>query len=155
MADVTIRRAGAADALIVAALHLQFALELGMPSEPGYLDRFADTWLAERPDRPTWIAESRGAHAGLLVTRRIRPLPWPGRPEVSWLYLSTLFVAHDHRQRGVGQALVEGMADWARSTDIAWIRLNAPAEDAREFYGRLGFASPDRLMEYDLREDRG
>ena len=42
MAEVTIRRASADDALIVAALHLQFARELGMPSETGYLDRFVD-----------------------------------------------------------------------------------------------------------------
>ena len=53
MAEVTIRRAGAGDALIVAALHLQCARQAGMPAEPGYLDRFADAWLAERPDRPT------------------------------------------------------------------------------------------------------
>ena len=118
MAEVTIRRASADDALVVAALHLQFARELGMPSETGYLDRFVDAWLAERPDRPTWIAESRGEHAGILETRRIRALPWPGRRDVSWLHVGGLFVAPGCRDRGVGRALTEAMIEWSRTTDV-------------------------------------
>jgi GNAT superfamily N-acetyltransferase len=152
MAEVTIRRAGADDAYIVAALHLQFARELGMPSESGYLDRFVDAWLADRPDRPTWIAESRGEHAGILETRRIRALPWPGRKDVSWLHVGGLFVASGHRDRGVGRALTEAMIEWSRTTDVKWIRLNAPDVRAQEFYERLGFRSPGRLMEFDLRD---
>lgn len=152
MAEVTIRRAGADDALVVAALHLQFARDLGMPAELGYLDRFARAWLTERADRPTWIAESGGEHAGILETRRIRPMPWPGRPDVSWLHVGALFVVPAHRDRGVGRALTEAMIEWSRGTDVRWIRLNAPDEPAQEFYARLGFRSPDRLMELDLRE---
>jgi GNAT superfamily N-acetyltransferase len=152
MAEVTIRRAGADDAFIVAALHLQFARELGMPSEPGYLDRFVDALLQERPDRPTWIAESRGEHAGILETRRIRALPWPGRRDVSWLHVGGLFVAPTCRDRGVGRALTEAMIEWSRSTDVKWIRLNAPDAQAQEFYARLGFSSPGTLMEFDLRD---
>jgi GNAT superfamily N-acetyltransferase len=152
MAEVTIRRAGADDAFIVAALHLQFARELGMPSEQGYLDRFVDAWLQERPDRPTWIAESRGEHAGILETRRIRALPWPGRRDVSWLHVGGLFVAPSCRDRGVGRALTEAMIEWSRSTDVKWIRLNAPDARAQEFYERLGFTSPGTLMEFDLRD---
>lgn len=150
MADVVVRRAGVKDAFIVAALHLQFAIELGMQSEPGYLDRFVDAWLAERPDRPTWIAESRGEHAGLLETRRIRALPWPGRQDVSWLHVGGLFIVPASRDRGVGQALTEAMIEWSRSTDVKWIRLKAPDEESQQFYERLGFSSPGRLMEFDL-----
>ncbi|HET7399960.1 MAG TPA: GNAT family N-acetyltransferase [Intrasporangium sp.] len=154
MAEVIIRRAGADDALIVAALHLQSARGLGLPPEPGYLDRVADVWLSERPDRPTWIAQSRGEHAGLLEARRIRPLPWPGRPDISWLHVGVLFVGADHRGRGVGRALVEAAIEWCRTTDVKWIRLAAPDAAAKEFYERLGFTAPGRLMEYDLRDPR-
>ncbi len=154
MAEVVIRRAGPDDAFVVAALHLQFARELGMPSEQGYLDRFVDAWLADRPDRPTWIAESRGEHAGLLETRRIRALPWPARADVSWLHVGGLFVAPTCRDRGVGRALTEAMIEWARTTDVKWIRLNAPDAQAQEFYERLGFSSPGRLMEFELRESQ-
>src|SRR6476660_3212973 len=141
MAEVTIRRASADDALVVAALHLQFARELGMPSEPGYLDRFVDAWLAERPDRPTWIAESRGEHAGILETRRIRALPWPGRRDVSWLHVGGLLVAPTCRDRGVAPAMTETIIQLSRTTDFKWIRLTAPDAQAQEFYARLGFSS--------------
>ncbi|MCU1536900.1 MAG: GCN5-related N-acetyltransferase [Humibacillus sp.] len=151
MAEVLIRRAGPDDALVVAALHLQFARGLGMPSEPGYLDRFVDAWLASRSDRPTWLAESRGEHAGLLETQRLRPLPWPGRPDVSWLHVGGLFVAPTCRDRGVGRALTEAMITWARTSDVRGIRVNAPDDPAREFYERLGFTSPGRLLELELR----
>lgn len=152
MAEVTIRRAGADDALVVGALHLQLARERGMPSEVGYLDRFVDAWLAERPDRPTWIAQSRGEHAGLLETRRIRTLPWPGRADASWLHVGALFVAPGHHDRGVGRALTEAMIEWARTTDVRWVRVGADDTRAEEFYARLGFGSPGRLMEFDLGE---
>ncbi|MDC5697170.1 GNAT family N-acetyltransferase [Intrasporangium calvum] len=152
MADVVVRRAGADDAFIVAALHLQFARELGLPSEPGYLDRFVDAWLGERPDRPTWIAEARSLHAGILETRRIRALPWPGRKDVSWLHVGGLYVIPDCRDLGVARALTETMIEWSRSTDVKWIRVNAPDEQEQQFYERLGFDSPGRLMEFDLRD---
>lgn len=151
MGDVTIRRAAGDDALIVAALHLQFARDLGMPPERGFLDRVAESWRAEAADRPTWIAERSGEHAGLLETRRIRRLPWPGRPDSSWLHVDALFVPAGHRGQGVGRALVDAMVGWAGATDVRFVRLNAPEEPARRFYAHLGFRSPLRLMELDLR----
>ncbi|MDN5766600.1 MAG: GNAT family N-acetyltransferase [Humibacillus sp.] len=152
MGEVTIRRAGADDAFVVAALHLQSARDLGMPSEPGFLDRFVDVWLRERPDRPTWIAQHDGEHAGILETRRLRTLPWPARPEASALHVENLFVAPTHRGTGVAQALAEAMIEWAHSTDVTSVRAMAANDRDRELYDRLGFSSPGRLMEFDLRE---
>ena len=152
MPEVLIRRAGPDDAFVVAALHLQFARELGMPSEPGYLDRFVDAWLADLPDRPTWVAEGGGEHAGLLETRRVRALPWPGRADVSQLHVGGLFVVPSCRGRGVGRALTEAMIEWARTTDITGVRLNAPDAQAQAFSERMGFSSPGRLMELELRD---
>ncbi|MEO7447623.1 MAG: GNAT family N-acetyltransferase [Humibacillus sp.] len=154
MPEVLIRRAGPDDAFVVAALHLQFARELGMPSEPGYLDRVVDAWLADHPDRPTWVAQSRGEHAGLLETRRIRALPWPGLADDSWLHVGGLFVAPSCRGRGVGRALTEAMIEWGRMTDITSVRLTAPDVGAQAFYERMGFRSPGRLMELELRDSQ-
>lgn len=151
MPDVRIRRAGTEDALVVAALHLQSARDLGQPSEPGFLDRFAEVWLASRPDHPTWIAESRGEHAGVLSTRRLRPLPYPGRPDISWLYVGTAFVAPEHRKRGIGRALIEGMLEWCRTTDVKWVRLSVDPSQ-HEYYRRLGFTPARTVLEYDLRD---
>ena len=151
MADVVIRRAGVEDAFIVAALRLQFARDLGMPSEPGFLDRAADAWLADEPRRPTWIAEREGQHAGVLETAQVPRPPWPGRPDASWLHLDALFVASSHRGHGVARALLEAMSGWARATDVRFVRVNAPEEATRRLFAHLGFRSPHRLMELDLR----
>lgn len=151
MPDVRIRRAGAADALIVAALHLQSARDLGHQGEPGFLDRFADAWLATQSDHPTWIAQSQGEHAGVLCTRRLRPLPFPRRPEMSWLYVGTVFVAPAHRKRGIHRALIEAMLEWSRSADVKLVRLNAD-DPQHPFYRSLGFTLADTILEYDLRE---
>ncbi len=151
MSDVRIRRAGPDDALVVAALHLQSARDLGHPGEPGFLDRFADAWLATRREHPTWIAESDGEHAGVLSARRLRPLPFPGRPDVSWLYVGTAFVVPAYRKLGIGRALIEGMLEWCRTTDVKWVRLNVDPSQ-HEFYRSLGFAPASTILEYDLRE---
>lgn len=151
MNDLRIRRAVADDALLVGALHLQCAREQGLGPEPGFLDRFANRWLAERHDRPTWIAERDREHAGVLETRRVRALPWPGRPDTSWLHVGLVFVRPDHRRQGVGRTLVEAMTMWARDTDISWARLSAPEPDLRAFWRAVGFTSPNRLLELDLR----
>lgn len=151
MGAATIRRAAVGDALIVAALHLQYARELGLPPERGFLDRVAEAWLADLANRPTWIAERDGEHAGILETSRVRRLPWPSRPDASWLHVDALFVVPDHRGHGVGRALVEAMVGWARETDVQVARLNAPEDGGRRFFSHLGFTSPRRLMELDLR----
>jgi GNAT superfamily N-acetyltransferase len=158
MGEVTIRRAGVDDALIVAALHLQLARERGMPPEPGFLDRFVDAWLSARADRPTWFAECRGEHAGVLESGRVRSLPWPGRPDSGWLQVDVLFVTPAQRGRGVGRALMEGMLHWARGTDVRVIRLDlsevpdVPDDPARGFPEHFGFESTHRVMELDLRK---
>ena len=151
MADVVIRRAGVDDAFIVAALHLQYARDLGMPPERGFLDRYVDGWVAAIADRPAWFAEWRGEHAGLLETTVVRRPPWPGRPETRWLHVDALYVPPPHRGERIGRALVDAMADWARGEGVASIRLNVPEESARGFFSHLGFRSPRRLMELDLR----
>ena len=152
MGEVTIRRAGADDAFVVAALHLQSARDVGMPSEPGFLDRFVDVWLQERPDRPTWLAQCEGEHAGILETRRLRSLPWPTRAEASALHVENLFVGPAHRGLGVEAALAEAMIEWARRTDVTRVRATAVDDRTHQFYDRLRFSSSGRLMEFDLRE---
>jgi GNAT superfamily N-acetyltransferase len=153
MADVRIRRAGADDAYVVAALHVQVARDLGLPSEHGFLDRFASAWLERRPDHPTWIAESGGQHAGLLSARRLRSLPFPGRPDTSRLDVETLFVGPDHRGHGVGRSLVEGLLEWCHETGVASVRVTADAS-SRPFFLRLGFAEADTVLEYVMTESR-
>ena len=150
MTEASIRRAGTADAFVVAALHLQLARDLGATPEPGYLDRFADAWLRDRPDRPTWIAESDGQHAGILLARRLRSLPWPHRPDASRLHVEALFVVPAHRRRGTGRALLEGAVEWARTTEVTGIHLEVPDLAASAVARSAGFVADDGHVRFDL-----
>lgn len=119
-----IRQAGAADALLVGALVIQAARAEGLDPGPGFLDRFADTWLEYRDQHPAWWAELDGRHAGLLLTARTRPLPWPGRTGGGVLRAERLFVSADLSQRGIAESLRAAAREWATTRGMDWVDLD-------------------------------
>ena len=59
-------------------------------------------------------------------------------------YLSMVAVAHGHRCRGLGRALVEHII--GDDADITWV-LRAGREGAVEFFNKLGFSASTDAME--------
>jgi GNAT superfamily N-acetyltransferase len=115
VADARIRTAGPEDALIVAALTLQCARDRGGSAEPGFLDRFAGAWAAQRHSHPVWIAEAGDQHAGFLQAVVVDALPWPGRSRCGGeLVVQTLFLRPEHRGQGVGEQLLRAAVEQAR-----------------------------------------
>lgn len=123
MDGVLVRQAGRADALLVAALTLQAAHAEGLVPESGFLDRFAEAWLAARDSHPAWWAEFDGAHAGLLLTAWSRPLPWPGRTPGGVLRTERLFVRADQPCGPVETALRAAAREWATARGVQEILL--------------------------------
>lgn len=150
--DVRVREALPTDAFSVAALHIQDEREQGYALPPGFLDSFADAWLADRARR-TWLAEDvSGRPLGLVHGTRVQKLPSAHRPADAWFHVSLLFVTPDARGAGVGERLLRTLVAWAATDRVTRIQLNAVPE-ARGLYERVGFGAPsERLME--LRLDR-
>lgn len=122
---VVVRQAGRGDALLVAALTLQAARAEGVPPEEGFLDRYADAWLAARDVHPAWFAEAEGEHAGLLVTAWFRPLPWPGRPRGGGvLRTDRLFVRPDLARVPIEEALRAAAREWAKERHVEEVLLD-------------------------------
>lgn len=133
-------RAGPEDAFVVAALSLQFALAMGAEREDGYLDRAADHWLRHHAQLPVWIAQRDGSHAGYLQAVRMTETTWPGQPVGTRgrLWIQGMFVAPDHRRRGVGTSLLAACESWAKGAGIAVLRLRCEP-GAERFYEAVGF----------------
>lgn len=143
-----IRLAELRDALACAALTMQHDREGGATIEPGFLDRYAHAWLADR-GRVTFIAEaSDGRPLGMITAAVISKLPSSRRPSAKWLHVSLLFVTTDARFAGLGARLLDALTRWASDHEVSRMQLHA-APAARTLYERAGFASPtDRFLEW-------
>lgn len=143
-----VRIAEPRDAFAVAALTMQDDRETGATIRPGFLDEFADAWLADRA-RVTFVSEAPdGRPLGLVTAAVVTKLPSSRRPTARWLHLSLLFVSADARGQGLGARLLDALIGWAKEHDVTRIQLNADPK-ARSLYERAGFGSPEpRLMEW-------
>jgi len=147
--EVRIRAAGADDALVVAALALQCALHRGGGAEPGFLDRYARSWLGQHRSLPVWLAEAGDEHAGFLQARVLEPLPAPARDPQPTLLVETFFVRPAHRGIGVGEQLLAAARDWARDGGFARVRLTA-GPHTRPMVERLGFTADESAYRMEL-----
>lgn len=149
-----VRLAEPRDAFAVAALTMQDDRECGATVEPGFLDRFADAWLADA-DRVTFLAEAEdGRPLGVVTAAVLTKLPSSRRPDARWLHVSLLFVTQDARGAGLGAALLAALHGWAREQGVVRMQLHA-APRARSLYERAGFAPPaEGLLEWRADDGR-
>ena len=148
MEDAAIRLAEPRDAFAVAALTLQDDRECGAVVEPGFLDRHADAWLADRA-RVTFLAEAAdGRPLGMVTASVVTKLPSSRRPDGRWLHVSLLFVTADARGAGLGRRLLDELRRWCVQNAVSRVQLNA-APEARSLYEHAGFGEPSAdLMEW-------
>ncbi|GAB2473692.1 GNAT family N-acetyltransferase [Xylanimonas ulmi] len=85
------------------------------------------------------VADVDGHIVGFLLTRSVGPLLFALDPA---LVIDALFVTPDQRRRGVGHALVAGVAALAGEAGAPYVYASAPAGDRgmHRFLARLGFA---------------
>jgi GNAT superfamily N-acetyltransferase len=69
-------------------------------------------------------------------------MPSPGRSDARWGYVSNVFVHQDHRNLGIGSALMASLITAA--DDRGYVRLVLwPSAPALRFFQRAGFVSAD------------
>jgi GNAT superfamily N-acetyltransferase len=100
-------------------------------SEPE-LEWRSNARAASAGDRRAWFFAGPAGDQGMVQTRR--------RPPDDCLVFS-MWVAPDARRGGVGRALIDGAADWARSWGarriVLWV--TGVNEGAQRFYEAIGF----------------
>ncbi len=113
--------------------------------DAGYDDAWAAWWAVEQGHRTFWVAEVDGAVVGMLSMVHMRRMPRPGRSAAGWGYLQQMFVLPDHRNRGVGSALLTAAVDAGLAAGFLHVVLH-PAPRAEAFYRRHGFETADFLL---------
>jgi RimJ/RimL family protein N-acetyltransferase len=140
VSEVEIRRAVAADAAGLVAL----AREVGAEPE-GWLITM-DEWRSAADERRYLRATRRTPHAAVFVAEVPEGLvgrlsiardPHPASFHVADL---GLMVASSHRRHGIGRALLDAAADWAREVGVTKLELhvfpyNEPAIALYESFG--------------------
>jgi GNAT superfamily N-acetyltransferase len=139
--SVSVRVAGERDTGTLVALRRAWnEQDSGGPADDhDFAGRFV-AWLAsEGGTRTFFLVEVDGEVVGMANVKRYVRMPVAGREDAGhWGYIGNVYVHAEHRDAGVGRALMDALVDWCREHRYERLRL-APTERARPFYTRLGF----------------
>jgi GNAT superfamily N-acetyltransferase len=97
------------------------------------------TAIVSQPDRRLLVAEVEGGQlAGTVDVLMVTNLTHTGRP---WAVVENVVVAHVHRRRGVGRALMQEAMGQARRVGCYKVQLTSGKHrtEAHAFYRSLGF----------------
>lgn len=111
--------------------------------------RFRDWWARERHQRYAVVAYSQNTPVGMANGQVFSRMPAAGRPPAQWLYASNVYVADEHRRRGLGSSLMHALLDFAKDSGMVRVVL-APSEMSIPLYESLGFRAAHDLMRLDL-----
>jgi GNAT superfamily N-acetyltransferase len=95
-------------------------------------DAFAKEYFA--PGGGVWLAEDEGTIVGCIALRQLTSQPDCGE-------VKRLYVRPSHRGRGLADALLEALEEYARESGFVWLYLDTAADmkAAARFYERKGF----------------
>ncbi|MGH8826207.1 MAG: GNAT family N-acetyltransferase [Jiangellaceae bacterium] len=145
--QLTIRRASAQDATVLASLRRRWTEEEvdGPIDDPEFEERFA-AWLdGPARDRVSWLAFEPARAIGMLNLSVFHRMPRPGQPDRRWGYVANVYVVAEARRRGVGAMLLDAVVAHARCEEFVRLVLS-PSERSIPFYRRAGFGPADGLM---------
>ena len=149
MAEQDVRIAGEEDLERIAWLRRRWNEESRGPvDDPGFEPRFRSWWDAEHQTRTFFLVFLDGAPVGMANVKHYTRMPVAGMADAgSWGYVGNVFVLEEHRDAGIGEALMRHIVGWAREQGFVHLRL-APSERSIPFYARLGFV-PGAVVELD------
>lgn len=140
---VSVRVAADVDVQVLARLRLAWNEEAaGEPiDDPTFDERFAAWWAHERATRTFFVVDVDGTGVGMANVKDYDRMPVAGRTSAGrWGHVGNVFVLPEHRNAGVGRALMEALIAWAGDAGLEHLRL-APSPLSKSFYARLGFVA--------------
>jgi GNAT superfamily N-acetyltransferase len=149
--DVDVREADAADAPVLARLRWAFKQEDhdGALCEPVRPMKHAEDWIRDRLASErwlAWVAESDGEICGHVFLHLVERMPEPYEDNTPVGYVTNFYVVPEHRNRGIGAALLQALRRHAQRSGID-VLIVWPSEGSVPLYRRAGFRTPTELLE--------
>ncbi len=147
--SVEIARAGLADAATLAALRFRWRTEEAGdtgPTQEAYASALAEWMLDHRASHVAYLARGDADAIGEAWRATVDRVPGVARPRRFCAFVQAVYVAPEHRGRGVGAALVGRLVEEARDEGFDYLVVH-PSRRSFAFYRRLGFADADRALE--------
>jgi GNAT superfamily N-acetyltransferase len=156
VSEFVIRHAGIADVGIIASHRARMFRDMGQVSPEMFepLRAGAERWLTEgfrRGEYVGWLASAASspdaiiAGAGIQL-RRVAPHPngAGGVAEGRHAIVINVFTEPEWRRRGLGEALMREILEWAKAERLDRLLLHASKEGHR-LYEKLGFAATNEM----------
>lgn len=147
---ISIRIAGDDEVGVLVGLRRAWNEEVagGPIDDDGFEAKFIEWWTAERSSRTFLVVQVDGRPVGMANIKRYDRMPVAGRPTGgAWGYVGNVFVLEEHRNAGVGRALMDELVALAGNMRLEHLRL-AHSPLSQSFYARLGFV-PGAVVEFD------
>ena len=146
-----VRIASQVDADVLADLRVEMDAEDGIAEPLGFRTAFARWFVTEAHGWTALIADAGERAIGTLWLTFVSRVPRPTEPIAAPIgHLTNFFVRPDHRNRGVGSALLDRARAMAEDAGAELV-LVWPSDRSMPLYERHGFAQPMDLLELRLR----
>ncbi|MHB1906426.1 MAG: GNAT family N-acetyltransferase [Acidimicrobiales bacterium] len=149
-AATSVSRAGIADAAVLAALRYRWRTEEAGesgPSREAYEALMTEWMAAHAMSHVAYLArDADGSAIGEAWRATVERVPGVARATRFSAFVQALYVTPEHRDRGVGTALMGRLIDDARADGLDYLVVH-PSRRSVAFYRRLGFADADRALE--------
>ncbi len=138
------------DAATLARLRYEFRAALDPVAEDpgGFLERCA-AWMGEHLTTPgpwrCWTTEAGGGVAGMIWLQLVEKLPNPVVERELHAYVTSLFVKPEHRDAGMGSALLGAALRECEDRRVDGVLL-WPTPRSRSLYQRHGFGVAEDLL---------
>jgi GNAT superfamily N-acetyltransferase len=116
-------------------------------AKAGFIRDFV-AWMNKSPDKDLvhWVAERDGELIGVMSVQVVHKLPSPEEFDGRIGYLANSYVLPEHRDQGVGTALLAAIKEWALDQGLELLVV-WPSERAYPFYERAGYRRyPDPVV---------
>ena len=143
-ADMIIRRHRPEDFEEIAAMRWHLKTEdMPLHTLPNQRD-FTKIYLAQLREQQGleqtihWVLETAAGVEGVMTARLVAKETSLSGQNRQWGYLTNVFLAKRHRNKGHGSAMLRQVISWAKESDLEFL-LVWPSDNSITFYRRAGF----------------